>query len=177
MNGELQVRAARPGDIPSLEALLAPEVAAGTILPRVVVAEDFLVAELRGAGIVGAVATSMWTEDVVELGSLVSARGGLGIGRMLVEAVMQRAALAGFRSVVALTGLNDWFGRLGFVSHPTRPWALARRQPVLLTSCEPHVDAAVGWKASTVCSGCSRLSGCSQALMVRAVPAIARQVA
>ena len=176
MSSPALVRAAQTADVAAIRALLAPEVEAGTILPRVVRPEDFLVALLDGE-VVGAVAMTRWTEDVVELGSLVSARPGLGLGRALVHAVLEKASQERFRSVVALTAIDGWFTRLGFQAHPTPPWALASRHPVLVAPSDDRLDAAVGWKAAAVCAGCARLGRCQQRLVVRAVASETRRVA
>ena len=176
MSSPAFVRAARSADVDAIRVLLAPEVEAGTILPRVVRPEDFLVALMDGE-IVAVVAMTRWTDEVVELGSLVSARPGLGLGGSLVQAVMEQASLQGFRSVVALTAIDGWFTRLGFRAHPTAPWALASRQPVLVSSLDDRLDAAVGWKAATVCAGCARLGRCRQRMVVRAVASETRRVA
>ena len=170
------VRAATRSDTEAITAMLAPEVAAGTVLPRVVHPADFLVAE-QGGILVGAVALTPWTDDVVELGSLVSRRRGLGVGRRLVEAVFERAGLDGFRSVVALTSIDGWFQQLGFVSHARAPWEQASAGPRLVSHPESHLDAAVCWKARAVCAGCARLASCRQRLMVRAVSVSTRRVA
>jgi len=170
-------RNAVSADLTAIGLLLAPEISAGTILPMEIRPEDFLVAELNGDTLVGAVAMRRWTDDVIELGSLVSGRSGMGVGRHLVQAVLERASQTGFRSVVALTSLDGWFGRLGFSPHALHPWALARRQPQLISESAPHIDSAVSWKASSACAHCTRLATCQQRLMVQAVPARARKVA
>jgi len=177
MRSPLRTRPARPTDRVAIEALLAPEVAAGTVLPRTVDPADFLVAELDGHGIVGVVGMASWTADVVELGSLVSSLRGRGVGQLLVDAVLRHAVEAGAESVVALTGLQAWFTRRGFVAHTVQPWALARRQPVLLSADRPRVDAAAAAKARTSCALCPHLASCAQHLMVRPVKKADRKVA
>lgn len=177
MHGTARIRPAGPSDRGAIEALLAPEVAAGTLLPRSVDPTEFLVADGGERGLVGAVGLAWWTADVVELGSLVAAVSGEGIGSRLVDAVLDRAAREGARSVVALTALDGWFQRRGFGVHPVAPWALARRSPVLVPGESLHIDAALGQKATGSCHRCPRLAGCSQHLMVRAVHARSRRVA
>ena len=157
--------------------MLAPEVAAGTVLPRVVVPEDFLVAVDEDDRLVGMVGLSWWSSDVIELGSLVSAVRGRGVGGRLVAAVFEVAAQKGARSVVALTALDGWFGRQGFHPRPVAPWALARQAPVLLASDSPWLESAVARKARSSCASCPLLARCRQHLMVRAVAVPARQVA
>lgn len=159
------IRPARPQDVPTIRAMLAPAVRSGEVLPRAVLAEDFLVAE-DAAELVGVVALTEWSESVVELGSLVASRRGCGVGARLVAAAMEWAALKGYADIVALTSLDDWFGRRGFVSLPTPPWALARhaRLRSVPTSGGVILQATV-LKAQRSCSSCHRLGICRQVLM------------
>lgn len=173
MNGNLAIRAATPSDIPAIEALMAPEVAEGTLLPRQVRAGDFLVAEL-GEALVGAVALAPWSESVAELGSLVAARRGAGLGALLVEAAMDEAYSRGYTTVVALTGIPGFFERRGFGTLAAAPWARARGCATL--PVPPRLDQALGYKAR-VCAACPRLEGCAQVLLYRSTAAVARAVA
>ena len=134
------IRRARPEDVPVIVALMEPEVARGTVLPRAVQAQDFLVGEAACA------ALTAWSDTVVELGSVVSQRPGMGT--LIVEAACAEARARGFRKVVVLTSLTPWFARRGFVQAQGRE---------LLTLKVGH------------CAGCPRALGCSQVLMVRDV--------
>ena len=173
----VHVRSALAADVPAIEALLAPEVARGTVLPRVVEAAAFLVAVGPSGAIVGCVGLAGWSSEVVELGSLVSALPGQGVGQRLVDAVRVEAARRGASTVVALTGLRRWFERQGFEAHTVAPWQLARSMPVLLSSETPSLDAAVAHKAASACAVCPLLARCSQRLMVTRVALPVRQVA
>jgi N-acetylglutamate synthase-like GNAT family acetyltransferase len=132
------IRRARAQDVPVIEALLAPEVKRGTVLPRQVDPEAFLVGRSACA------ALTAWTSEVVELGSVVSARPGMGT--LVVEAACSEAAARGFRRVVVLTGLVEWFQRRGF--QKTRSLQAER---------------------AAHCAGCPRAARCTQTLMVRDV--------
>lgn len=132
------IRRAQPRDVVAIERLLAPEVARGTVLPRVVDPRDFLVGDRVCA------ALTPWSSTVVELGSVVSARPGMGT--LVVEAAVAEAAARGFAQVVVLTGLTEWFARRGFTT----------------------VNAPLDLKEQH-CMGCPLKAGCAQVLMVRDV--------
>lgn len=165
----MMVRDARPEDVRQIEAVMAPAVAAGTVLPRLVRADDFLVAEDPHGQLVGVVALAPWSDDVVELGSLVSALPGRGLGALLVAAAVQEAARRGYSNIVALTGISGFFTRLGFLSVADRPWARARGCATLPVAEFPALSEAVANKARR-CAACPRLAGCGQDLLVRRLP-------
>ena len=148
---------ATEADIPAIQALMAPHIASGAVLPRVVVAADFLVARVQGR-IEGCVALTPWTDEVIELGSLVSARPGLG--RLLVEAACDLAEARGCQQIVALTGVADFFLRCGFEPQPAAPWAVARG----MVGGPPAVAAK-----ARKCAACPLLAGCAQTLLARPV--------
>jgi len=153
------VRAATAADVSAIEALMRPEVARGTLLPRQVKPEDFLVAE----GGAAAAALTAWTPDVVELGSVVSGERGRGLGRLLVEAACREAVARGFKTVALLTGIPGFFSGLGFAGRDNPPWLPEGAAPL-----RPGIPEAVAAKART-CRACPRLAGCRQQLMVRHV--------
>lgn len=132
------IRRAGPADVLDIQRLMAPEVERGTVLPRAVDPADFLVGEQVCASL------TPWSPSVVELGSVVSARPGMGT--LVVEAAVAEARARGFTRVVVLTALTGWFERRGF-STANAPWPLK----------EQH------------CVGCPRKAGCQQVLMVRDV--------
>ncbi len=169
--GAYPIRPAVPEDRTALAALLAPAVASGAILPTDPDPRKFLVAE-GPRGLVGAVALTPWTPEVTELGSLVSAETGCGLGTRLVQAAVSSAAAEGFATVVALTGLGDWFARRGFASTPTPPWALARAPQTQAETLPGLVK-----KAQQSCRVCPRLASCKQALVARSVSAPGLQAA
>lgn len=156
-------RPAREADLAEIAALVAPHVAAGTLLPPVLAARHFVVVEEQGL-LLGCVALKAWSGRVVELGSLVAGTPGRGLGRILVEAACARAVAGGFATVVALTGTPAFFLRCGFELQPDSPAAVAR---------EGRTSAALGGalqgKART-CARCPRLARCGQALLSRRLP-------
>ena len=99
------VRLARAEELPHIEALLAPEIAMGRVLPRSIEVGAFLVLD----DLSGTAALTPWTASVVELGSVVSAHPGRGMGRQLVEAAVDLAGGRGFGQVVVLTSLPGFF--------------------------------------------------------------------
>ena len=163
------VREARGADVPQIEAVMAPAVAEGSVLPRDVRASDFLVAEAPDGEIIGVVALSPWSHEVVELGSLVSAAPGRGVGGLLVEAAVQEASRRGYTAIVSLTGIGGFFERSGFQPVADRPWARARGCATLPSQDFPELSPAVGNKAQK-CAACPRLAHCSQSLLARALP-------
>ncbi|MCB9727746.1 MAG: GNAT family N-acetyltransferase [Deltaproteobacteria bacterium] len=176
MKPALTVRAARSADIRAIEALMAPEVRAGKLLPRRVRAEDFLVA-CAGRRLVGAVGVSAVTGHTAELGSLVVARRGLGIGRALVEAAMAEASARGLDTVIALSDAPEFFERCGFERAADTPWLRARAAIGLGAAVALHTDADLGAASSArsqVCAACDRLAACRQSLLVRRTTVMAR---
>lgn len=157
----LFVRAAVDADLAQIRALLAPEIAAGAVLPREVKAEDFLVA-CQGETLLGVVALSAWSDTVAELGALVSGAPGQGVGRALVAACAQRAEAAGFSSLVALTGTPSFFQHLGFEALSMAPHHLARKEATLLRA---HSLGPAMENKARLCAACSRLSACQQVLL------------
>ena len=157
----MDIRPATAADRSAITRLMAPEIARGTLLPRAVDPADFLVAT-RGSEILGAVALSAWSDEVVELGALVAGPRGLGIGAALVEAAVSEACNKGYTEIVALTSLVSFFERAGFRRLGAAPWALARGCATLPEG--RHLDQAIASKAR-ICAACDRLGACAQALM------------
>lgn len=177
MIGAFTIRPARACEVPAIEALVTPEVLAGHVLPRVVCASDFLVAAAPSGDLIGCVALASLDSGVVELGTLVAARRGLGLGRALVEAAVQEARARGVTSIMALTAIPAFFQRLGFVAAAHRPWMVARRAlglrvPVPLQSSDTETRTARA--KSRACLGCPRLERCEQVMLIRSVD-VARQ--
>ena len=178
MSASVGIRPAREHDVPAIRAMLATAVRSGEVLPRAVVAADFLVAE-DTAELVGIVALTEWSDSVVELGSLVAIRRGCGVGARLVASAIEWAAMRGYSDIVALTAIDDWFARRGFVAVSIAPWALARRSPRLmsLSSSGGAIFEATVVKAQRSCATCHRLGACRQVLMHQplSAPGVRRQ--
>ena len=168
----ITIRPAHTGDTIHLETLLAPHIDRGTILPRQVDPGAFLLA-LEDGVLVGAVALTPQSARVVELGTLVSNRPGIGLGQRLVNAAVERAMDAGYEVIMALSALTRFFEKTGFVNAPHAPWISARRDLSMAfpRPLNPDADAieAADAKAMT-CRTCQRLTSCRQALLLRKLP-------
>jgi len=135
------LRGARLSDVPAIEALQAPWIETGDLLPRSRydlcrhVREYHVVVTPDGA-LVGCVALKLYSLDLAELAALAVAtawqRGG--VGRRLCQAAIAEARGLGAAEVFALTRQPLFFARLGFFpaerSHfPLKVWADCTRCP------------------------------------------------
>jgi amino-acid N-acetyltransferase len=116
----IELRAARAGEAAAVHALIEAHVAEGHLLPRRLADVEsrigrFVVAA-RGGDLVGAAELAPLSASVAEVRSLVvrdDARHE-GVGRRIVDALAQRARLAGFDTLTAFTHGPGFFVRLGF---------------------------------------------------------------
>ena len=111
-------------DVPALHALLDGYAQQGLLLPRTPEQiarriHEFIVA-VDADGIVGCGALHMYTHKLAELVALgVDERvQGQGIGRIIVEAIVEEAQTRGVRRLFALTLRERFFNRLGFHTRP-----------------------------------------------------------
>jgi len=93
----------------------------------------FRVAEANG-GVIGCGALEIFTPDLAEIRSLVvdQSRKGTGIGRRLVECLVDDARDRGHERLMALTYVPGFFHRLGFEtvsrdSLPEKVWGICVR--------------------------------------------------
>ena len=114
------VRPAEIGDVPTIHHLLEIYAAKGNLLPRTFSElyrhlRDFFVIEVDGR-VVACAALEIFTEDLGEVRSLVvdEAHERRGLGRLLVERVLDEARTIGLRRVMALTYVPPFFHKLGF---------------------------------------------------------------
>lgn len=114
------VRPAAIGDVPTIHHLLEIYAAKGNLLPRTFSElyrhlRDFFVIEIDGR-VVACAALEIFTEDLGEVRSLVvdEAHERRGLGRLLVERVLDEARTIGLRRVMALTYVPPFFHKLGF---------------------------------------------------------------
>ncbi len=117
----------RPGeyaDVPALFALLDGYARQGLLLPRTPEQvgrriHEFVVA-VDAEGIVGCGALHMYTHKLAELVALAVHERvqGQGIGRIIVEAIVDEAETKGVRRLFALTLRERFFNRLGFHTRP-----------------------------------------------------------
>ena len=130
-------------DVPALEALMAPYVATGDLLPRSNYdlcrhIKEYVVAEvpLPGAGIVGCGSLKVYSQSLGEVAGLAVLPDyqGTGVGRALAEALVAEARAHGLAEVLALTRKPTFFQKLGFVAaqrehFPLKVWADCARCP------------------------------------------------
>lgn len=114
------VRPATEADIPAIEILITPYVDDGTLLPRTVdelreLMENFFVAEIEGR-LVGCAALEIYSWKLAEIRSLAvdASVHGAGIGKLLVQACVQRARDRNILEVMAITASEDFFRACGF---------------------------------------------------------------
>lgn len=115
------LRPARTSDIVAIQAMRAPLVDSNVLLQHQLVAlyervQEFVIAESKDGRILAAGALHVMWGDLAEVRSLVvdqSARG-MGLGKAVVEALIERAYTLGIRRVFCLTFEVDFFVRCGF---------------------------------------------------------------
>lgn len=114
------IRTATPADAERISGIIAPWAAAGVMLPKSPEllreqAGGWQVAVLDGR-VVGSVGLRPVNASTVEVVGLAVADGlrGRGVGALLLDGALQRAAADGWRRVFALTLEPGFFGRFGF---------------------------------------------------------------
>jgi len=136
-------RPARISDMRQVEPLINVFARKNLMLPKTHdqlarLFREFVVAEDQDGTIVGCAALRVYTESLAEVASVaVDERAhGMGIGRRLVEGVMEEARELGLKTVFALTLQEDFFHKLGFHTvskemFPLKVWADCRNCPKL----------------------------------------------
>jgi amino-acid N-acetyltransferase len=115
------LRPARTSDIVAIQAMRAPLVDTNVLLQHQLVSlyervQEFVVAESKDGQILAAGALHVMWGDLAEVRSLVvdqNARG-MGLGKAVVESLVERAYTLGIRRVFCLTFEVDFFVRCGF---------------------------------------------------------------
>lgn len=137
----VMVRPAAAGDVPGIVRLVNEYVRRGDLLPRsaeniTAGLNNWLVAEDRGR-IVGCVSLLRYTSGLVEVRSLAVDEGaqGLGIGRWLMDALIEEAERREIPTLFALTRAVGFFERCGFTvvekdMFPEKVWADCQFCPV-----------------------------------------------
>jgi amino-acid N-acetyltransferase len=148
----VMLRRATDGDADAVHALLEGWVALGLVLPRTQaqvasMIGDFIVA-WDGVEIVGCAALRRYSPLYAEVGGLAVAANwhGQGIGRLLVEALVEEAVALDLTRVFALTLQEGFFHKLGF-----RTTAIAEFPE----------------KIARDCSVCARRNACIEIAVVR----------
>lgn len=146
------LRRATIGDAGTIHDLLDGYVALGLVLPRTraqvdAMIDDFIVA-WDGADIVGCAALKIYSPLFAEIGGLAVAAHwhGQGIGRLLVDALVEEAIAADMTRVFALTLQEGFFHKLGFRT----------------TAISEFPD-----KIARDCSVCARRNACIEIAVVR----------
>lgn len=146
------LRAAAPSDADAIHALIVSHLAEGHLLSRereeiALHAHRFVVA-VKEDRVVGCAELAPLSRDVSEVRSLVVSRDArnLGLGRELIDELLDRATAAGVEKLCAFTHAPSYFVQRGF-------------------SIVPHV-----WlpeKIVTDCHACPRFRRCGQYAVVR----------
>jgi N-acetylglutamate synthase-like GNAT family acetyltransferase len=136
-----RIRSARLADVPALEALLAPYVATGDLLPRSNYdlcrhVKEFVVAEAARGALVGCASLKVYSGTLGEVAGLAvrADMQGSGLGRAVTEALIAEARAAGLTELLALTRKPAFFAKLGFrpsdkERFPLKVWADCARCP------------------------------------------------
>jgi len=121
---QVHVRPAAIGDVPVIHHLLEIYAAQGNLLPRTLSElyrhlRDFFVIEVEGR-VAACGALEIFTDDLGEVRSLVvdDTWKGKGLGRMLVERLIEEARAIGLKRLMALTYVPEFFHKLGFETVP-----------------------------------------------------------
>ncbi len=127
-NTQIVIRPAGEADIEGILAIVNAYAAENLMLPRTAeqvrrALPGFLVAE--DGQVVGCGSLVPLTPALVELRSLAVAPEwrGTGLGRLLAQALVERARQAGYQQICALTLVEGFFTRLGFAT--VDRWALS----------------------------------------------------
>ncbi|HEX7091496.1 MAG TPA: GNAT family N-acetyltransferase [Longimicrobiales bacterium] len=141
------VRRAQPADLPAMMELLDRYAREGALLPRSPEQvrrqlRDFVVA-VDGTGVVGCAGLRLYSAALGEVIALAVAGRcqSKGVGRRLVETVLEEARALGLRRVFALTLHAGFFQRLGFRT----------------TSVAEFPE-----KIASDCNGCARRATCAE---------------
>lgn len=145
------IRRAVITDVPCIVDLIQPYVDESILLPVPVYRlyeriRDFIVAEEDGA-IVGCGSLMIMWQDLAEVRSLAVRKGhqGGGVGRRIVETLIEEARELGIARVFALTYETTFFGKFGF--------------QIVAKETLPHKI----WKD---CVHCSKFTCCDEVAMV-----------
>lgn len=111
---DVTLRPAHADDFPAIASLLRSEKLPLDGIPPLL--ETFLVAE-RAGGVVGAIGCEVYGHDALLRSVVVAAaERGSGLGRNLVERLLEDSRARGVERIYLLTTTaEDWFPRFGFV--------------------------------------------------------------
>ena len=116
-----KIRPARTSDIVAIQAMRAPLVDSKVLLQHQLVSlyertQEFVIAEHEDGRILAAGALHVMWGDLAEVRSLVvdTQARGMGLGKAIVEALIERAFSLGVSRVFCLTFEVEFFSRCGF---------------------------------------------------------------
>jgi amino-acid N-acetyltransferase len=153
---DIVVRPARISDMRQVEALVNGFARDNLMLPKTYdqlarLFREFFVAVDGEERVVGCGALRVYSDDLAEVASLAVDESvhGAGIGRRLVERLIEEAGALGLKRVFALTLQEMFFHRLGFRTvprelFPGKVWADCRSCPKLHACDEIAVALEVG---------------------------------
>ena len=131
----IKVRPARTADIKTIADLCGPLIQSRVLLGKERVelyesVQEFLVAEDASGKVIGCGALHVMWEDLGEVRTLAIAEAhqGKGIGKLILENLLERAKAIGLKRIFCLTFEVEFFAKLGF-------------EPISETPVEPEVYA------------------------------------
>lgn len=135
------VRSATLADVPQIEALIAPYVATGDLLPRSNYdlcrhIKEYVVAAAPRGAIVGCGSLKVYSQALGEIAGLAVHPDvqGTGVGRAIMETLIAEGRANGLSELLALTRQPAFFLKLGFLQSekehfPLKVWADCARCP------------------------------------------------
>jgi amino-acid N-acetyltransferase len=131
----IKVRPAKTSDIGTIADLCGPLIQSRVLLGKERVelyesVQEFLVAEDESGKVIGCGALHVMWEDLGEVRTLAIAEShqGKGIGKLILETLLERAKALGLKRIFCLTFEVEFFSKLGF-------------EPISETPVEPEVYA------------------------------------
>jgi amino-acid N-acetyltransferase len=117
----IKVRPARTADIKTIADLCGPLIQSRVLLGKERVelyesVQEFLVAEDASGKVIGCGALHVMWEDLGEVRTLAIAEAhqGKGIGKLILESLLERAKSIGLKRIFCLTFEVEFFSKLGF---------------------------------------------------------------
>jgi N-acetylglutamate synthase-like GNAT family acetyltransferase len=138
---ETTLRPATLADVTAMEALMAPFVATGDLLPRSNYdlcrhIKEYVVALAHDGSLVGTGSLKVYSTGLAEIAGLAvrDDQQGRGVGKALIEALLVDARALGLNEVFGLTRKPLFFMRLGFrvaekEQFPLKVWSDCTRCP------------------------------------------------
>lgn len=136
---DIAIRPATTADLQSIVLCIEPFVKVGKVLPRTLdelegLIPNYFVAETEGR-VVGCAVLEVYSRKLAEIRSLVVTPEcqGLGLGKLLVEACLERAKKQEILEVMAITSRDSFFQSCGF------DYTLPGEKKALFYVASPHL--------------------------------------